>query len=306
MELRHLRYFRAVAELLNFSRAAEQLHVAQPALSRQIRALEAELGTTLLDRNHVRVHLTDAGRTFYSHTCKILAQVDIATASVREVTEGTAGELILCNDWHLGGWLVPAALHEFRKKFPRAEVVLHDRKLQDQLALVCDRRVHLGFAVRELIGGRRELDQLLLFRSDLVVVFPPGHPLRGRKRVRLAELAADTWITVDRRESPQYVAFLNRLCRLSGFTPKLGPTASALEGILGRVASGYGVVLLPEYIVPPLHGDLTWAASDCAPIELCAVWHRQEQSKLLQEFVQVLRRHAKADLPARPPRPVAP
>lgn len=295
MELRHLRYFRAVAEQLNFSRAAEQLHVAQPALSRQVRALEEELGATLLDRNHARVHLTDAGRTFYGHACKILAQVDIATASVHEVGEGVAGELILCNDWHLGGRLVPAALNEFRKKFPRAEVMLHDRKLQDQLALVCDRRVHLGFAVRELIGGRRELEQLLLFRSDLVVVFPPGHPLDGRKEVRLAELANETWITVDRRESPQYLAFLNRLCRLSGFTPKLGPIATTLEGILGRVASGYGIVLVPEYIVPPLRGQLSWAASDCAPIELCAVWHRQEQSKLLAQFIQILRRHAKAD-----------
>lgn len=305
MELRHLRYFRAVAEQLNFSRAAEQLHVAQPALSRQIRALEEELGTTLLDRNHARVHLTDAGRTFYSHTCKILAQVDIATASVREVGEGAAGELIVCNDWHLGGPLVPAALNEFRQKFPRAEVVLHDRKLQDQLALVCDRRVHLGFAVRELIGGRRELEQLLLFRSDLVVVFPPNHPMSGRKKVRLAELAEETWISVDRRESPQYVAYLNRLCRLSGFTPKLGPVATTLEGILGRVASGYGVVLLPEYTVPPLQDQLDWAVSDCEPIELCAVWHRQEKSRLLQEFVQVLGRHAKANLGARPKTPAA-
>lgn len=300
MELRHLRYFRAVAEQLNFSRAAEQLHVAQPALSRQVRALEDELGTKLLDRNHARVHLTDAGRTFYSHACKILAQVDIATESVREVGEGVAGELILCADWHLGGRLVPAALNEFRKKFPRAEVVLHDRKLQDQLALVCDRRVHLGFAVRELIGGRRELQQMLLLRSDLVVVFPPGHPLSDRKNVRLAELANDTWITVERRESPQYLAFLNRLCRLSGFTPKLGPASTTLEGILGRVASGYGVVLVPEYLVSASKGEISWAVSDCAPIELCAVWHGQEQSKLLQEFIQVLRRHAKADLKIRP------
>ena len=83
MELRHLRYFKAVAELLNFSRAAESQRVAQPALSRQIRALEEELGTPLLERKH-GVQLTDAGRVFYSHTCKILAQVEIATASAGE------------------------------------------------------------------------------------------------------------------------------------------------------------------------------------------------------------------------------
>src|SRR5574343_1678507 len=103
MELRHLRYFKAVAELLNFSRAAEQLRVTQPALSRQIRALEEELGATLLDRNHARVLLTDAGRAYYTHTCKILAQVDMAAEAVKEVNEGSGGELIVCNDWHLGG-----------------------------------------------------------------------------------------------------------------------------------------------------------------------------------------------------------
>ena len=116
MELRHLRYFKAVAELLNFSRAAEQMRVAQPALSRQIRALEDELGTRLLDR-HRGVRLTDAGRTFYTQTCKILAQVDIAIAAVREPPDRTGGELIVCNDWRISGHFLPAAVSEFHRQF---------------------------------------------------------------------------------------------------------------------------------------------------------------------------------------------
>jgi len=91
MELRHLRYFKAVAERLSFSRAAEELRVAQPALSRQVKALEEELGARLLDRNRVRVQLTDAGRTFYAHTCKVLAQVDVAVAATKDTATGWAG-----------------------------------------------------------------------------------------------------------------------------------------------------------------------------------------------------------------------
>jgi DNA-binding transcriptional LysR family regulator len=126
MELRHLRYFKAVAELLNFSRAAEQLRVAQPALSRQIQALEAELGARLLDRNRVSVRLTDAGRTFYSHTCKVLAQVDMATAAVRDVIDGSGGKLIICNDWRLASEFVPVTVAKFQAKHPQTEVVLRD------------------------------------------------------------------------------------------------------------------------------------------------------------------------------------
>ncbi|MBI2513983.1 MAG: LysR family transcriptional regulator [Opitutae bacterium] len=305
MELRHLRYFKAVAELLNFSRAAEQLRVAQPALSRQVRALEEELGATLLDRNHMRVRLTDAGRAYYVHTCKILAQVDMAAAAVREVTEGSAGELIVCNDWHLGGSIVPAALNEFRRLHPRTDVVLHDRRVHDQLALIANRRVHVGFMVRELLGNRREFECLDILRSRLVIVVPSSHPIAERTDVRLAELANETWITVDRKESPQFIGIFTRLCRWSGFTPKLGPTGTTLEGIAGRVASGYGICILPEHMALTMGPGLRAVPSDCAPVELCAVWHREEKSKLLEQFLDVLRRHAVASEPAKAAAPAA-
>lgn len=298
MELRHLRYFKAVAELLNFSRAAEQLRVAQPALSRQIRAMEDELGTMLLDRNHMRVLLTDAGRTYYAYTCKILAQVDMAAAAVRETAEGSAGELIVCNDWHFGGSIVPAALKELHQLHPRIDVVVHDRRVHDQLALIVNRRVHIGFMMRELVGNRRELKCLDILHSRLAVALPLAHPLAGRTEVRLAELAEETWVTLDRKESPQYISYLTRLCRWSGFTPKLGPTGTTLEGIAGRVASGYGITLLPEHLTEFMGPQLRGVPTDCAPVCLCAVWHRDENSKLLKQFVEVLRRHAVDGAPA--------
>src|SRR5271155_4430571 len=101
MELRHLRYFHAVVDTLNFSRAAEKLRVAQPALSRQIRDLENELGVRLFDRNRVHVQLTDAGRTLAAHVAKILAEVDIAVESVRAAQRGAGGRLMVCDDWRV-------------------------------------------------------------------------------------------------------------------------------------------------------------------------------------------------------------
>lgn len=292
MELRHLRYFKIVAELLNFSRAAEVLHVAQPALSRQIKALEDELGATLLDRNRVRVQLTDAGRTFYAQTCKILAQVDMAVAAVQEVNEGTGGQLIICPDWHLAGEIVPASLAEFRSRYPRAEVVLQERKHHDQLTLLTQRRVHLGFLVREMFGRRRDLQSLLMHRSRLLVVLPQDHRLAGEKLICLADLANETWITIDEQDSPDYSYYLTRICRLSGFTPIFSPHATnTLEGLIGRVGSGYGITLLPESVAPTHLERVVLIPTDCDPIEYCAVWHKQDESKLLRQYLDILREH---------------
>lgn len=170
MELRHLRYFKAVAELLNFSRAAEKLRVAQPALSRQVRNLEDELGVRLLDRNRVRVQLTDAGRTFYTHTCKVLAQVDMAVASVQEAVAGIGGEFIICNDWRLSNRFVLGAIAEFRMRYPRVEVTLNDLHIHEQVTALRTRQAHLGFVIAREFAADDELETLGILTSELMVV----------------------------------------------------------------------------------------------------------------------------------------
>jgi len=301
MELRHLRYFSAVAELLNFSRAAEKLHVAQPALSRQVRALEDELGVRLFERNHARVRLTDAGRTFYPHVCKILAGVDIGVAAVREVTDGVGGELIVCNDWRVGSDLVPATLAEFHATHPRAAVTLRDLPLHEQLPALRAGKAHLGFIVRDVLGMRDDIDALPVLHSPLMAVLPAAHSLAGQRRVKLAELAAETWTMIDDQEAMGYRAFISQLCRLSGFSPRCGVSTNTLEGFLGRIASGFGIGLLPHHILPRRSPLLRYLETDCDPIELCAVWNRSEHSVLLQDYLDILRRHL-AKAARKPPR----
>jgi LysR family transcriptional regulator, benzoate and cis,cis-muconate-responsive activator of ben and cat genes len=289
MELRHLRYFKAVAELLNFSRAAEKMRVAQPALSRQIRALEDELGTRLLDRDR-GVRLTDHGRTFYSHTCKILAQVDIAIATVREPADRSGGELIVCNDWRLSGQFLPAAVTEFHRQFPRAEVTLRDLRYHDQLAALRAHKAHVGFVVRSVLGRRDDLETMLVLRTKMAVVLPARHPLAGESELRLADLADETWVTLDEKEAPGYSAFITQLCRISGFAPRFGKSAATVDGLFGRVAAGYGVALTVETGAPRNNAMLRVLTTDIEPLELCAVWHRKETSPLLHAFLDILRR----------------
>lgn len=299
MELRHLRYFKAVAELLNFSRAAEQMRVAQPALSRQVRALEEELGATLLERKH-GVRLTEAGRTFYAHTCKILAQVDIAVATLRSAPADGGGELIVCNDWRLSGDFLPAAVAEFHRAFPRAEVTLRDLRVHEQLTALRARQAHLGFVVRSLLGRRGDLDTLPVLRARMIAVLSVRHPRAQAASLRLADLAQETWVTLDEKEAPGYRAFLLQVCRISGFAPHFGRAAATIEGLVGRVASGYGVALVLEGGAPR-HNPLVRAVpTDIEPLELCAVWHRREKSPLLHAFLDIVRQQHAAD-PERSP-----
>ena len=288
MELRHLRYFRAVAELLNFSRAAEKLRVAQPALSRQIRALEDELGVRLFDRDR-GVQMTDAGRIFFRQTVKILAQVEVAVAEVRAVTaDNGMGELIVCNDWRLAGNFVPEVVADFHRQFPRAEVTLRDLRFHDQLAALRSRRAHLGFVVRSVLGRVGELETLLVLRTRLMLVLPARHPRARERTVRMADLAGEKWVTLDEKEAPGYRAFVTQLARLSGFVPKFGQAATAFEGLVARVAMGYGVALTLENLAPRQNRLVRVVASDIEPLELCAVWHRREKSPLLQGFLKIL------------------
>ena len=297
MELRHLRYFRAVAELLNFSRAAERLHVAQPALSRQIRDLEVELGVQLFDRNRVRVQLTDAGRTFYTHVCKILAQLDVAVASVHDTTLGTGGELILCNDWRLSTDLIPTTIAEFRTQHPRVEVQLTDLPVNKQLAALRAHRAHIGFLPRESIVTRGDLECLQVSTFAILLVVSAEHRLASRDRVAVAELRDERWIRMNSRPGDGYNTYVAQICRLAGFTPNFHGEAATPEAFEAMIGSGGGIGLAIDTMVLRQKSLLRLIPTDCAPVELCAVWSKTETSLLLKQYLASLQGHLAA-LPA--------
>ena len=293
VELRHLRYFAAVAEALNFSRAAEKLRVAQPALSRQIRDLEREMDTLLIDRGHGRMHLTDAGRVFYSHIAKLLAQVDIAVTAAQEAARGQAGRLIIGGDWQLVLGPVPACVRAFREEAPLTEVELAELPVLAQLEALRAGVIHLGLVPHEVVGLREDLETTHVLRTPLMVAVAAVHPIAGRSSIRLIDLADEVWTFVDNNSVRGHRVFIVQRCRLAGFTPRFTKAATSLDGMLANVASGGGITLLPESAIPAGHPQIRTLETDCDPMEISAVWRRDDPSRALHRFVEILRAHVR-------------
>lgn len=289
MELRHLRYFAAVAEALNFSRAAEKLRVAQPALSRQVRDLEEEMGVQLLERNRVHVRLTDAGRIFLGHVRRLLAQVDVAVTAAQEAARGHDGTLVICSDWRLSMSPVPETIVAFRARYPRVEVELAELRLHEQTAALRAGRIHLGFVPREMLGERDDLSILPVVRSEIMAVLPGNHRTSGCPSVRLRDLKGEQWLWVDDEHAPGFRGYISQSCRLAGFAPEFGRSAATLEGLLALVAAGYGAALLPRFVAPAAQALVCTVPTDCEPLELCAVWRREEPSQLLRNYLEIMR-----------------
>jgi len=292
MELRHLRYFQAVSRTLNFSRAAEQLHVAQPALSRQIRDLEAELGTRLFDRNRVRVQLTDAGRTLASHVPKLLAELDLAVESVRATQAGTAGKLMICNDWRVSIQLIPATVIEFRTRHPGVEVSLVDLPVHEQITALRAGRAHICFQGAEAISSRVDLASMPILRTEIKLLVSEQHRLANRRRVRLTDLRNETFIQPIGKDEASYAAFVAQNCRLAGFSPIFTPQkASSAEALVTLVGAGLGIALIPGFASIADRPFVRSISTDCEPIEIHAVWLRTEGSTLLREYLEIVKAH---------------
>jgi DNA-binding transcriptional LysR family regulator len=294
MELRQLHYFKTVAEQLSFSRASEKLRVAQSALSRQIQSLERELGTKLLDRDRSRVSVTDAGKNFYAHVVKLLLHLDVAITEVRQIARGSGGELVICADWRSDAQLVSAAVEQFRATHPRVEVSLREATYKEEIRLLRSGEAHLVFVAREFVSRKSEFVFLSIQPVHVNVYLPLRHRLAKEKKVRLADLAKETWIDVSEQEAAGFREFFVQQCRLSGFMPKVGRTASSVDALFGHVASGYGITVAPDHLRPRPGVALACVPTDCAPIEFGALYRRNNPSVLLRDFIEVLRSQIQA------------
>ena len=183
MELRHLRYFAAVAEEQNVTRAAAKLHVSQPGLSRQIRDLEEELGVQLLERSAKAVRLTEAGRVFLAETRAVLQRADEAVAAARAAAGGKSGEFHVGYAPSLTIQILPKALRLFQAEFPRMRVVLHDLSTEEMMARLRDGKLQVALGVQPGKAGAGKLRFHEIDRYPICVAVAPKHPL-ARKRAR--------------------------------------------------------------------------------------------------------------------------
>lgn len=241
MELHQLRYFLAVARARNFSRAAEQCHVAQPSLSQQIKKLEDELEERLFERTKRDVTLTTAGELFREHAERVLEEVELAREKVREVHGLVRGRVVLGALPTVAPYYLPARLRKFAEKYPGIEVVVHEDTTDRLVAAVLGKEVDL--ALVSLPVERAGLAAREFFDEPLMVALPCRHPFATRRRVTLDDLDGEPFILM--QEGHCLAGQALHFCRLNGFVPRVTFRSAQLETVLAFVAEGRGVSIVP-------------------------------------------------------------
>ncbi len=297
MELRHLRYFVAVAEVENISRASLRLHIAQPALSRQIRDLEDELGFPLLLRSARSVQLTPAGRVFLDEARAVLLRADEAVAKSRAVALGTGGELRVGYAPSLAAGILSAAVASFTQIHPGIRVELFDLSTAEMLQGLADASLDVVVSVPQPPKSRasREIRWLPLVRAPWRLAVRRDHRLAGKVRVTPADAVAGPLLIFCRRDYPEYALMLKEWFTEQGLNPRLTREYDGVTSLLAAVESGQGTALIAHRKGRPIPQLLRLKPLDPAPQPICiAAGHRVDRSrdKVLAVFLVELRRAA--------------
>ena len=297
MELRHLRYFVAVAEELNVRQAATRLHLSQPPLSRQIHDLEDEVGTKLFLRSQSGMRLTEAGRTFLTEARSILSQSQRAVQLAQAASRGEAGHLDIA--YAVEGFepVLLRVIRLFRQLFPMVEFGIRELQYHQQVQELISRRIDLGY-----VGIRfPELESELVFeclrKTPFLVALPPGHPLAKQRRLRLSELANEKFISIRRTAAAYHSLFVSH-CRSAGFMPEIArEEADGALSLLGLVSAGFGVALVPETFrqILPVEVEFRPLRPSIPTFDFHIAWRRDNQSSVLHAFLEMLRKHAHAE-----------
>jgi DNA-binding transcriptional LysR family regulator len=289
VELRHLRYFVAVAEELHFGRAAKRLHVAQPSLSRQVRDLERELGVPLFSRSSRRVALTSAGEAFLVGARLAIVRAGEAVDEARRAHRGEVGRLCLGYVQSATFEALPRLLGAFRAACPDVALEVRAMTTLEQVAALRDRRIHLGL-LRPPIDDRGIALQPVS-RDRLVAALPGDHPLAGSERVPLAALAGEPFILYARSDGPGVRDAIVGSCLAAGFSPRIVQEAGDTQTIVALVGAGLGISLLISPVPPVRDGTVVYRplVDDLPPWEMALAWRRDDQSAVLERFLQTTR-----------------
>jgi DNA-binding transcriptional LysR family regulator len=291
MELRHLRYFVAVAEALNFTRAAERLGINQPPLSLQIRQLEKELGTQLFRRRTRGVELTDAGKLLLEEARLILEQVETAKTDVRRHARGETGRLTVgsagATYFHP---LIPAIIREYGDRYP--DIILAPQASNTALliARLCASKIDIAI-VRPPVSTDDDVSTVPLVDEETVIVVPSGHALGNLASAPLAALAKEIFVLSPRALNPGNYDAIIAACRQAGFSPVLGQEAPQIVSVIPLVAAGLGVSIVPRSMSRlSVEGISYLTIEGGAPrAAICLAYRRDDRSPAVKNFVAVAR-----------------
>jgi DNA-binding transcriptional LysR family regulator len=279
-----------LAEELNFSRAAERLHIAQPALSQQIRALEERLGTQLIDRTRRPLRLTEAGQYLCTEARQIIGAIEQATLGTLEVGMGRRGWLSIGFTRSAMYSILPPALKAFHREYPQVELKLYEMLTDEQSDALRDMRIHVGIGRQPL--AMEGYTTRVLLREQVVVVMALDHPLAKRKKVRIEELADTPLILYPKHQNAQYKRSVLSLYRDAGVTPLVAHQAYEIQTAIALVAAGLGVTVVGESVARHGRTDVVYrhltGPGSTQRSTLAATYRTDDMSPHLLAFLRCL------------------
>lgn len=288
MELRHLRYFQAIAEELSFSRAAKRLHVAQPALSRAIKQLEHTLGADVLERTRHHVRLTPAGAVLLHEIAMLLQHLDESVRRVRRTAAGEEGELRL-------GYIGPPTqpflgrvIHNYRKRYPLVSIHLEERTPERVWEMVAKGRLSAALTRPVLAHEALGLRTAILREERLGIVVPANHAFAKRSSVPWTALAREPLIVLARREGMGLYDAVIAGCRQAGVMPRLAHTPSLIGTVMSYVEAGAGIGVVTEGVIAPTPALRFALLKPIQRVPLVFVWQEDNDSPPVQRFRELL------------------
>lgn len=246
MELRHLLYFKKLAEELHFSKASEKLHIAQPALSRQISELEEELGVKLFERNRRKVSITAAGRYLHTQTTSWFQQIEETKRELLRIQNMEVGSIRIGYVSTAMYSMLPDFLALIKKKYPALQLSLSEMTTNDQVQAIRNGTLEFGFA-RSPVNDL-SVSQKKVWEENFALVLPAKHPLANKQLKSLAVLKDEPFVFFPRHQNPGYYDKIISLCYKAGFSPNIQYECVGSYTLLQMVASGLGITLLPASI----------------------------------------------------------
>ncbi len=287
LDLRHFRYFIAVAEELHFGHAARRLHIAQPPLSQQIKWLEQELGVRLLDRDTHHVSLTVAGAIFLKEARRVVADAERAVRITRQTGEGTAGRLVVGFASQFDGGVISAVKAALERGYPELDLVFTPMDTMEQLEAVRAARIRAGICGSPLADEDLTVERLA--QAPLSVVLPEGHPLSRRAELRLSDLAGLPLVSFPRSSNPWIHDLFRQRCAAAGFEPRIVQESASPLSIEGFVAAGSGVSILPAWTHSARRGiRYCPLAPDEFPVHVALFYLRGQDSPVLRRLRELL------------------
>jgi len=292
MELRHLRYFQAVAEELSFSRAARRLHIAQPALSRAVQEMERELDTKLIERERRSPRLTPAGAVLLHETGLILERLEESMRRVRRTAKGEEGELRLGYIGPPTRMFLSRLLKEYGKRYPRVTVILEERTPERVWEMVSKGRLSVGLTRPVLAHEVLGLQTLLLRDEKFCAAVPKDHPWAKLSSLPWKKLAGEPLIILARREGAGSHDAIQAACDAAGFSPRVKHTPSLIGTILQYVEAGAGIGIVPESTVSKHLALIPLKPQQTIPLVM--VWAKEGDDPAVVAFRELVKEWLRA------------